>query len=129
MGFKMDQAALRRKFKKFESDMAEAMDRTAKEHIEAVFAETQILVPKKTGQLAATGETTKNESATNKFSYSIHYGDNTVDYAAAVHEILKASHAPPTQAKFVEQPLVASQGAFKVKMTLAANNVKGTSFK
>lgn len=129
MGFKIDTKGLQAKIKRASEEMPKAVDAATKEHIEAVFAETKILVPKKTGALLSTGKVQKNETTADHSSYSIVYGGGEVDYAAAVHEILKASHAQPTQAKYVEEPLVASSPAAKTRITLAANKVKGTVFK
>jgi hypothetical protein len=73
-----------------------------------LFPETQKRVPKKSGRLEETGHVAPGDK---KGSYKVVYGDSStnndsmVDYAAAVHEIEKAKHAPPTGAKFVEEPL------------------------
>ena len=101
------------------------------EHINDVFGETQILVPKKTLALAESGKVVHNKTSRYRASFSIWYGDESepLDYAAAVHEILKASHAPPTQAKFVEQPLIESIKACKKKIVSAAKKVKRSALK
>lgn len=129
MGFKMSTKETLAKFDKAEKEFPDAIGVTVEEHVTDVFAETQVLVPKLTHALEATGKIKKNESGNNKFSFSIWYGGGEVDYAAAVHEILRASHEPPTQAKYVEQPLIESVGALKKRINSAANKAKKVAFK
>lgn len=97
-------------------------------HVNNVFAETQIRVPKKTTALQQTGKIVRNPAGKNRYSYSIWYGGGDVDYAAAVHEILRASHASPTQAKYVEQPLIESIGMAKKNIRSAARKAIKVTF-
>lgn len=82
-------------------------------HIRDVFSDTLVLVPKETGALQSTGHIDAVSITGPKRSWKIVYGEpgegeGVIDYAAAVHEILTAKHPSPTQAKFVEQPLMES---------------------
>jgi len=86
----------------------EMIARSVSDVIEKVFAESQILVPVNTGALKASGQVVKESPEENgalSSSY-ITYGDATVDYAVSVHEDLSMPHAAPTQAKYLETPLV-----------------------
>ena len=69
-----------------------------------IFIESQRLVPKETGALAATA---RQEVTGEGFGArgTISYGDPSagVDYAAVVHEDATAAHAPPTQFKYLAQ--------------------------
>lgn len=110
MGLKFDGLEeFRSAFQRLRDRGAETVDGEVKAHMEEdVFPETQRRVPRKTGSLAATGHV---EAGEKQGSHKIVYGnssvnnDSEVDYAAAVHEIEKARHAPPTGTKFVEEPL------------------------
>jgi hypothetical protein len=78
--------------------------------------ETQRRVPRDTNALANTALAAgviKDPTPRTKSSHRIIYGqagegEGVIDYAAAVHEILGAKHNPPTQAKYMEEPLVES---------------------
>ena len=78
--------------------------------IELVYEQSQIEVPKETGKLAKSARRVPRKQKGPVRSKGLRYGDGALNssgesYAAAVHEILKASHAAPTKAKFVEDPL------------------------
>ncbi len=133
MGFKMNTSSARKKWKLAEKNFEDAFEDAANAHIEVVFAQTQIRVPKETGRLAETGRVEHNSSGRRHVSNSIWYGEpgegeGIVDYAAAVHEILSASHNPPTGAKFVEVPLIQSASVAKVLLEVAARRAKKKSF-
>lgn len=133
MGFKMNTSTARKKWKRAEESFEEAFDDAGQAHMEVVFAQTQIRVPKETGRLAETGQVEKNSSGRRKVSYSIWYGEPgegpaIVDYAAAVHEIMSASHPSPTGAKFVEVPLIQSTEVAETILKLAAKRAKKQSF-
>lgn len=93
-------------------------ERSAREHL---YPESQIQVPKKTNALARSGRFIIRSAAGPFRSWSVKYGFNVpdssseevLDYAAAVHEILTANHAPPTKAKFVESPLIQGIRSYK----------------
>jgi hypothetical protein len=96
-------------FQRVKDRGSETIDGSVRKHMEEdVLPETKRRVPKKTFALADTGHVEPGEKVG---SHKVVYGDSSVnndsmvDYAAAVHEITKARHAPPTGAKFVEEPL------------------------
>jgi hypothetical protein len=83
--------------------------------ISQIFVESQNLVPVDTGALKASGHIN-----TQSVPYSIEYGGGgywtgetgrgkVVDYAVVVHEDMSVNHNPPTQAKYLELPLVQNQ--------------------
>ena len=83
--------------------------------ISQIFVQSQNLVPVDTGALKASGHVN-----TETEPHSIEYGGgdyftgesgrgNVVDYAVVVHEDMSVGHAPPTQAKYLELPLVQNQ--------------------
>lgn len=133
MGFRMNTSSARKKWKLAEKKFEEAFEDAEKAHIQVVFAQTQIRVPKETGRLAETGKVEENSSGRRHVSNSIWYGEpgegeGVVDYAAAVHEILSASHNPPTGAKFVEVPLIQSDTVAKALLEIATRRAKKKSF-
>lgn len=128
MSFKLSMDDMQKKFARAAEDFPVYFDTATDHHTDAVFAETKVRVPKKTGALEATG-IVEEHSTKNHFRFIITYGGGDVDYAAAVHEILKASHAPPTGAKYVEQPLIESIPALKVRLQEAAKKAKAYVFK
>lgn len=72
------------------------------------------LVPRASGDLAATGRVEVSGSGMGTRAV-VGYGGpapsgNYVDYAAAVHEILTAAHAPPTRAKYLTAAVNATRG-------------------
>jgi hypothetical protein len=75
-----------------------------------IFAETQVLVPVETGALKRSGRVVREAVTADGVVLSIAYGGPSepryVDYAVYVHERLDVRHAPPTQAKFIEVPML-----------------------
>lgn len=92
-------------------EINEMVKRTVDEVVEKVFAESQILVPVNTGALKASGQIIKEPTnAAGDFTSSyVTYGGGGVDYAVKVHEDLEMPHTAPTQAKFLERPLLANR--------------------
>jgi len=83
--------------------------------ISQIFVQSQNLVPVDTGALKASGHVN-----TQTVPHSIEYGGGdywtgetgrgrVVDYAVVVHEDMSVGHNPPTQAKYLELPLVQNQ--------------------
>lgn len=120
MGFSMDGLDdLKEKFKRMGEKISDAAEKAVKDTADDIFDETQLRVPKgPTGALQASGHVKDGENTNTRKTRIIHYGDSDVngvgvDYAAAVHEILHAEHAPPTGPKYVEGPLVEGIPDFK----------------
>lgn len=76
---------------------------------DALWSECQIIMnqskeqcPVDTGRLRASGEVSEPVVEPGKVEVSLGYG---TDYAIYVHEDLEKYHAPPTKAKFLEDPI------------------------
>lgn len=97
-------------FTRLEENIQDAAGEGVDDGIELVYEQSQIEVPKDTGRLAKSARRVPRKQSGPVRSKGLRYGDGALNsngesYAAAVHEILKASHAAPTKAKFVEDPL------------------------
>lgn len=122
---------------RLEKNLEEAAQDTVDAGTEVLMKESQIQVPKKTGQLAKSARYIFRKKSGPRRIKSVKYGyqlpdssDETVlDYAAAVHEILKASHASPTKAKYVEDPLVQNVPSYKKSGVVAAKKAVRKSFR
>ena len=73
-----------------------------------VFAESQIQTPVDTGTLRSSGHVTPPVAAAGHIVVEIGYGGAAREYAYWVHERLDLHHAPPTKAKYLEDPVVAA---------------------
>jgi len=73
-----------------------------------IFNKSQILVPVDTGVLRGSGGVSAATSGVSdeEVAVDIFYGGPAAPYALFVHEIQDNYHAPPTQAKYLEQPLM-----------------------
>lgn len=98
------------------------------EVMEEVFADSQMLVPVKTGALKASGKFKKKSGmlSIREPESSITYGGPGVDYAVYVHEIMTDQHAAPTQAKYLEVPMLEHIGAFTEQVRLRVQKVFDT---
>lgn len=90
--------------------------------VKKLFADSTFFVPKKTGALLSTAHIFVDSGSGSTRASGVRFGEpgegeGIIDYAAAVHEILKASHAAPTKAKYVEDPLVQGEAFYK-KVTM-----------
>ena len=99
------------KVTKFKNELPEAAQDGVDDSCDHLMMESQKQVPRETGRLAASAQLVPHSSSGAKRSKGVKYGEGALNsneevYAAAVHEILKASHKSPTKAKYVEDPLV-----------------------
>jgi hypothetical protein len=78
------------------------------EEANKIFAQSQILVPVDTGVLRGSGGVSAPQQGPSGYFVDIFYGGPAAPYALYVHEILGNYHNPPTQAKYLEQPFMAS---------------------
>ena len=78
------------------------------EEANVIFARSQILVPVDTGVLRGSGGVSAPQQGPSGYFVDIFYGGPAAPYALYVHEILGNYHNPPTQAKYLEQPFMAS---------------------
>ena len=85
-------------------DLDEASADILLEALRPTFEKTQDLVPFKTGKLQASGFLVKG-TGKSKNVFMGYARRGSPPYAIFVHENLEAAHAPPTQAKFFEQPV------------------------
>lgn len=123
-----------RGFNKLKSELPDAAQETVDNSTDILYEDSQVQVPKKTGDLAKSGRRIYHSQNGPKRSTGIRYGypgegPNVLDYAAAVHEILKASHAPPTKAKYVEGPLVENIKRYKSAGADACQNAVERAFR
>ena len=83
-----------------------ALEKVLYETATEVFAETQRLVPVRYGVLKGSGQVKEPKGSGTGFSVDIVYGGPAAPYAIYVHERLDQRHAAPTQAKFLEAPML-----------------------
>jgi hypothetical protein len=76
------------------------------EEANMIFAKSQILVPVDTGVLRGSGGVSAPQMGTQGYFVDIFYGGPAAPYALFVHEIIGNYHNPPTQAKYLEQPVM-----------------------
>lgn len=76
------------------------------EEANLIFARSQVLVPVDTGVLRGSGGVSAPQRGTEGYFVDIYYGGPAAPYALYVHEIIGNYHNPPTQAKYLEEPLV-----------------------
>lgn len=79
------------------------------EEANLIFAKSQVLVPVDTGILRGSGGVSAPQQGPQGFFVDIFYGGPAAPYALYVHEIIGNYHKPPTQAKYLEQPLMEAQ--------------------
>lgn len=119
MGMKLRGAiAAANGFERLKKNLPDEASKGIEKSTRLLMVNSQKEVPRKTEQLAHTAHFVEISTTGMKRSRAVRYGEpgegpGVIDYAAAVHEILKAKHAPPTKAKFVEDPLVNGIPDFK----------------
>ena len=88
------------------------------EEANIIFAKSQILVPVDTGILRGSGGVSAPQMGAQGYFVDIFYGGPAAPYALFVHEIIGNYHNPPTQAKYLEQPVMEA-------MATIQENIKG----
>jgi hypothetical protein len=88
------------------------------EEANIIFAKSQILVPVDTGVLRGSGGVSAPQMGSQGYFVDIFYGGPAASYALYVHEIIGNYHNPPTQAKYLEQPVMEA-------MSTIQENIKG----
>lgn len=83
-----------------------------------ILADAIPLTPIDTGSLRASGHVKPPEVAGDTVVVQIGFGGAAAPYAVYVHERLDLSHAAPTQAKFLETPLLARRADFAKRLNL-----------
>jgi len=88
------------------------------EEANVIFARSQVLVPVDTGILRGSGGVSSPQQGDKGYFVDIFYGGPAAPYALYVHEIIGNYHNPPTQAKYLEQPVMEA-------MSTIQENIKG----
>lgn len=94
-----------------------------------IFAESQREVPVDTGTLRASGHVTLPEQRGAELAVTIGYGGAAQAYAFIVHERLDAFHAPPTKAKYLEDPVNRERDRFREDMGAELRVALGGAFR
>lgn len=76
------------------------------EEAQLMFAESQRMVPRRTGVLAASGQVLPAEVSGTTVSVKLGYGGAASSYALIVHENLAANHTGGRSAKYLEIPVL-----------------------
>ena len=99
-------------------DTPQAIAQAIWEEANLIFAKSQILVPVDTGVLRGSGGVSAPQRGNRGYFVDIFYGGPAAPYALYVHEIIGNYHNPPTQAKYLEQPVMEA-------MSTIQENIKG----
>ena len=86
------------------------------EEANVIFAKSQILVPVDTGVLRGSGGVSAPQMGSQGYFVDIFYGGPAAPYALYVHEIIGNYHNPPTQAKYLEQPLMEAMDGLQSRL-------------
>lgn len=131
----------RRTFSQFKRPVADAAAKALYREASQIIAESQRLVPVDTGTLRASARVGEPVDDGDRLTVTAGYGygDEYREYATAkalgdmdgdehytsgpgygvyVHERLDVHHAPPTQAKFLEQPAAEHQAGFSGRIAV-----------
>lgn len=111
---------------------AKLADDLKRAYAQAVYAEAQrimlaskLICPVDTGTLKASGTVYEPETTSAGVEVKLGYGGAAADYAEIVHENLNAYHAPPTQAKYLEQPLNEAKKGFEDRIATRVRETMG----
>jgi len=99
-------------------DTPQAIAQAIYEEANVIFAKSQVLVPVDTGVLRGSGGVSAPQMGSQGYFVDIFYGGPAASYALLVHEIIGNYHNPPTQAKYLEQPVMEA-------MSTIQQNIKG----
>jgi uncharacterized membrane protein len=96
---------------------APALGRALYGEANVIFNDSQEIVPVDTGTLKNTGYVHQPQSpAPGIVEVLVSYGGPAAAYALAVHERLGVRHKPPTQAKYLETPLLARSAGMAARI-------------
>lgn len=87
-------------------ELTREVGRTLYAEANDIFDRSQDIVPIDTGALRSSGLVNQPEVNGEEVSVLIQYGGAAAPYAVIQHENLEYFHEPPTQAKYLEQPMV-----------------------
>jgi hypothetical protein len=97
---------LQKVLKNLKDQSGAVMGQALYEEANVIFANSQVLVPVDTGVLRGSGGVSAPQMGTRGYFVDIFYGGPAAPYALIVHEIIGNYHNPPTQAKYLERPLM-----------------------
>ena len=97
---------LQKVLRNLKDQSGEVMGQALYEEANVIFANSQVLVPVDTGVLRGSGGVSAPQMGTRGYFVDIFYGGPAAPYALIVHEIIGNYHNPPTQAKYLERPLM-----------------------
>lgn len=97
---------LQKVLKNLKDQSGAVMGQALYEEANVIFANSQVLVPVDTGVLRGSGGVSAPQMGTRGYFVDIFYGGPAAPYALYVHEIIGNYHNPPTQAKYLERPLM-----------------------
>ena len=86
------------------------------EEANMIFAKSQILAPVDTGVLRGSGGVSAPQMGNQGYFVDIFYGGPAAPYALYVHEIIGNYHNPPTQAKYLEQPVMEAMDGLQSRL-------------
>jgi hypothetical protein len=99
---------------------------------QATFEEAQIILhdavaitPYEFGTLRASGHVRPPQKSGWEWFVEIAFGGAAASYAVYVHEIMGAYHKPPTQAKFLEQPVLRAAPRFAGRVATRTKGIIG----
>lgn len=101
-----------------QENSSQAIAQAIWEEANVIFAKSQTLVPVDTGVLRGSGGVSAPQMGSKGYFVDIFYGGPAAPYALYVHEIIGNYHNPPTQAKYLEQPVMEA-------MSTLQENIKG----
>lgn len=106
-------------FAQVEPAMEGAARQALREHAETVLAASKRLVPVDTGVLRGSGVVVPVAKTGTTLTVVIAYGGPAAPYALAVHERPDMWHDPPTQWKYLEQPMLELAPTFEGRLAAA----------
>lgn len=83
-----------------------------------IMTEAKKITPVYTGNLRGSGQVQQPEERGDTISVTLGFGNTAVKYAIFVHEKLNARHKAPTQAKFLERPLLEAASTIEGRMAV-----------
>lgn len=96
---------LQEKLRQFGGIVAQSVGKGMYREGEAIMAKSKPITPIEFGPLRASGHVELPVITQDGASVELGYGGPSAPYAVYVHERTDLHHRPPTQAKFLEQPL------------------------
>lgn len=115
-----------RALKRAGSDAQRSLGRALYVEGERIMGESKRLCPVDTGTLRSSGRVQEPVHQGETVTVVLSYGGAAAPYAVSVHENMNAYHAPPTQAKFLEQPALEARETMpgRLARTIAEDLVK-----